>query len=127
MSKNILVIDDEENIRESFVLALEDTGYQVDTVGTGEEGIEKERNKKYDLIFLDLKMAGMDGIEVLRRIRKVNKKTPIYIVTAFYKEFFDGLEAVEKEEISFELIKKPIHGDEILLVAKSVLEGPIGH
>ncbi len=127
MSKNILVIDDEEDLRESFVLALKDTGYQVDTVETGEEGIEKERSKKYDLIFLDLKMPGMSGIEALREIRKVNKETPIYIITAFYKEFFDEIKTVEKEVIDFELIKKPIHSDQILLVAKSVLESPIGH
>ncbi len=127
MSKNILVIDDEAAIRKSFVLALEDTGYQVDTAETGKEGIEKERSKKYDLIFLDLKMAGMSGIEALREMRKVNKETPIYIITAFYEEFYDKLKTVEKEGLDFELLKKPIHSDQILLVTKSILEGPIGH
>ncbi len=127
MSKDILVIDDEMVIRESFVLALKDRGYEIDTAETGEEGIEKEQNKKYDLIFLDLKMPGMDGIEVLRAIRKGNKETPIYIITAFYGEFFDDLKTVEEEGIDFELAKKPIDSDQILLVAKSILEGPIGH
>ncbi len=127
MGKNILVIDDNEAIRESFVLALKDTGYQVDTAETGKKGIKKERKNKYDLIYLDLKMPDMDGIEVLIRIRRVNKETPIYIITAFYKEFFDKLNAIEKEEIDFELIKKPIHSDQILLISKSVLESPIGH
>ncbi len=126
MSKNVLVIDDDAGIRKTFVLALKGTGYHVDTAETGEEGIEKERSKKYDLIFLDLKMPGMSGIEALRKIRKVNKETPIYIITAFYKEFFDEIEKKKKEGIDFELIKKPIHSDQILLVAKSVLEGPIG-
>ncbi len=127
MSKDILVIDDEMVIRESFVLALKDRGYEIDTAETGEEGIEKERNKKYDLIFLDLKMPGMDGIEVLREIRKRNKETPIYIITAFYREFFDDLKTVKEEGIDFELAKKPIRGEQILLVAKSVLEGPISY
>ncbi len=72
-------------------------------------------------------MPGMSGIEALRAIRKVNKETPIYIVTAFYREFFDELNAIEKEGIDFELIKRPIHSDQILSVAKSVLESPIGH
>ncbi len=125
MSKNILVIDDDAAVRKSFVLALKDTGYQVDTAETGEEGVEKEQSKKYDLIFLDLKMPGMSGIEALREIRKVNRRTPIYIITAFYKEFLDELKTVEKEDITFELIKKPIVDDQIILVAKSVLEGPI--
>ena len=78
MDKHILVIDDNEVIRKSFVLALKDTKYQVDTAESGEEGVDKERSKKYDLIFLDLKMPGMSGIEALRHIRKVNQKTPVY-------------------------------------------------
>ncbi len=127
MSKNILVIDDDAGIRKSFALALEDTGYQVDTAGTGEEGIEKERSKKYDLIFLDLKMQGMDGIEVLREIRSANKDTPIYIITAFYEEYFSELKSVEKEGLTFDIIKKPIRDKEILLATKSILEGLIGH
>ncbi len=127
MNKNILVIDDEEDIRKSFVLALKGTGYQVDTAETGEEGIKKERSIKYDLIFLDLKMPGMDGIEALQEIRKVNREIQIYIITAFYKEYSDELKTVEKEGIEFELLKKPIDSDQILLVTKSILEGPIGH
>ena len=125
MCKHILVIDDDASIRDAFILALKDTGYQLDTAETGEEGIEKEKSKKHDLIFLDLKMPGMSGIEVLQKIRIVNKETPIYIITAFYKEFADELKNAEKERLTFELIKKPIRSDQILLVTKSVLEGPI--
>ena len=125
MSKNILVIDDEKDLRESFVLALKDTGYQVDVAESGEEGVNKERGKKYDLVFLDLKMPGMSGIEALKEIRKVNKETPIYIITTFYEEFFDELNAAVKEGLKYELIKKPIRGEQIFLVAKSILEGPI--
>lgn len=125
MSKNILVIDDEDDLRESFVLALKDTGYQVDVAESGEEGVNKERGKQYDLIFLDLKMPGMSGIEALKEIRKVNKETPIYIITAFYKEFFDELNATVKEGLKYELIKKPIRDEQIFSVAKSILEGPI--
>ncbi len=127
MSKNVLVIDDEAAIRKSFVLALEDTRYQVDTAETGEEGIEMEQSKKYDLIFLDLKMPGMDGIETLRELRSANKDTPIYIITAFYEEYLSELKSVEKEGLTFDLIKKPIRDNEILLATKSILEGPIGH
>ncbi len=126
MSKRILVIDDDVGIRKAFVLALKETGYQVDTAETGEEGIKMERSNKYDLIFLDLKMPGMDGIEALREIRKVNKETAIYIITAFHKDFMDDLKAVEEEGMDFELIKKPIHSEQILLVVKSVLEGTVG-
>ncbi len=67
MGKHILVIDDDEAIRGSFQLALEDTDYNVDTSESAKEGIEKVQSKKYDLIFLDLKMPGRSGIETLRR------------------------------------------------------------
>ncbi len=125
MSKFILVIDDDESIRKSFSLALEDTAYQVNTAESGEKGIEMEQNNKYDLIFLDLKMPGIDGVETLRGLRKIDKDVPVYIVTAFFKEFFEGLKSVEEDGIDFEVLKKPIGAEEIALVAKGVLEGPM--
>lgn len=125
MSKNILVIDDEPGIRKSFLLALEDTAYHVDTVQSGYEGVEMEQSRSYDLIFLDLKMPGMDGVETLRQIRKRNKTVPIYITTAFHKEFLIKLQEADKEGISFQLLKKPVGNDQIVMVARSVLEGPV--
>ncbi len=127
MSKRILVIDDELSIRKSFLLALEDTGYLVDTVESGEKGIEMEQNNKYDLIFLDLKMPGLNGVETLRALRKIDMDVPIYIVTAFHKEFFEGLKKAGEDGIDFEMVKKPIGGADIVLVAKSVLEGATGY
>ena len=127
MSKRILVIDDEESIRKSFVLALEETGYQIDGAESGEVGIEMEKNEPYDLIFLDLKMPGMNGVETLRELRKLDEEVPVYIITAFYGEFFDQLRAAEKDAISFEVMKKPVGTDQISLVARSILDGPIGH
>ena len=127
MNKQILVIDDDAGIRDAFILALKNTEYRVDTAENGEESIAKEQKKKYDLIFLDLKMPGMTGIEALREIRKVNRDIPIYIITAFYKEFFQELKAVQEEGLKYELIKKPIIDEQILLVVKGVLEGPIAY
>ncbi len=122
MSKDILVIDDDDGIRKSFILALKDTGYNVDTAGTGEEGIKMERSNKYDLIFLDLKMSGMDGIEVLREIRKVIKETPIYIITAYY-DFSDELKTAGDKSLIFDVIRKPFHCEQILSIAKKIFEG----
>ena len=125
MSKQILVIDDDEAVRKSFTLALEDTGYQIDTVESGERGIEKVQTGRYDLIFLDLKMPGLNGVETLRRLRELDPGVPIYIVTAFHKEFLDQLGTAAEDGLSFELLHKPIGADEIDLLARSVLEGPV--
>ena len=123
MSKRILVIDDEEAIRKSFTLALEDTGYQVETAVSGEQGINKAQGTKYDLIFLDLKMPGLDGAQTLWELRNMDKDTPIYIITAFYDEFFDQLSNAAKAGIEFEVLRKPIGSAQIVLITKSVLEG----
>lgn len=127
MRKRILVIDDEASIRKSFALALEDSGYQVDGAESGEAGIEMQKKEPYDLIFLDLKMPGLNGVETLRELRKMDEEVPIYIITAFYGEFMDQLRQAEKDAISFEVMKKPVGADQIVLVVKSILDGPIGH
>ena len=124
MSKRILVIDDEEAVRESFTLALGDAGLEVDTAESGEKGLQMKKDAEYDLIFLDLKMPGMNGVETLRQIRKTDKKVPIYIFTAFHKEFFEELKIARKEMLSFEILKKPIGTDLIVMLTKLILGQP---
>ena len=123
--KHVLVIDDEEAIRRSFELALEDTGYLVTTVDSGEKGIDEVQNNAYQLVFLDLKMPGMNGVKTLRKIREISMQLPIYIVTAFHKEFLLELDEVRKEGLPFQLLRKPIGSVEILTLAQSVLDKPV--
>ncbi len=121
MNKRILVIDDEEGTRTSFILALKDTGFEVDTAESGEKGLQMKKDYKYDLIFLDLKMPGMNGIETLRQIRKNDKEVPIYIFTAFHKEFMDQLKVAAGEGYDFEIMQKPMSLD-IVSITKHILE-----
>jgi CheY-like chemotaxis protein len=125
MSKRILVIDDEEAIRKSFLLALEDTEYEVDLAESGNKGIELYHKGEYDLVFLDLKMPGLNGVETLREIKKMDSSVRAYIITAFYEEYFEELKKLQKEDIHIEVLRKPIGMDEIALITKSILEGPI--
>ncbi len=122
MNKHILIIDDDIGIRESLFLVLGDAGYQVDTVESGEQGIEKVKNNNYDLIFLDIKMAGMDGIETLQEIRKIGKKIPVYIITAFQREYFRQLEGAKQDGMDFEVIEKPFDRKQLLSLVKDILE-----
>lgn len=124
MSKRILVIDDEEGTRMSFVLALRDTEFEVDTAESGEKALEMKKNTKYDLIFLDLKMPGMNGVETLRELRKTDQDVPIYIFTAFHKEFLDELKIAQREMLKFEVLKKPIGSDLIITLAELILKHP---
>ncbi|MBM4054666.1 MAG: response regulator [Planctomycetes bacterium] len=124
MRNTILVIDDEESVRKSFTLALEDSGYGVDTAESGEKGIKMLQNKRYGIIFLDLKMPGMDGVETLKKIREKDKDTPVYVVTAFHEEFFSKLQKLTKAGIKYEITDKPLDSDMILLITRGVIEGP---
>ncbi|MFQ5586797.1 MAG: response regulator [Thermodesulfobacteriota bacterium] len=123
MSKRILVIDDDEAIRKSFSLALEDTECRVDTAESGEQGIEMEQKERYDLIYLDLKMPGLNGVDTLRELRRIDNDVPVYIVTAFHKEFFELLNCAVKDGVEFEVLQKPIGGDQIIHVTRGILEG----
>ena len=105
--KSILVIDDDNAVRRAFALALEDTPYKVDGAESGEKGIEMEQNNKYSLIFLDLKMPGINGVETLRRIRKTSKDIPVYIVTAFYKSFLMDLKRFGTKDWILTFLKNP--------------------
>jgi DNA-binding NtrC family response regulator len=124
MAKRILVIDDEEAVRKSFILSLEDDGYDVDTAASGEEGIRSIKKNRPDLIFLDLKMPGMNGVDTLREVRKIDKNVPVYIVTAFLKEFLDLLNAAVKQGVKFEILNKPIESQQIRAIVKAALENP---
>ena len=122
MTKKILVIDDFADIRRMFCYALEDTPYKVDTAASGKKGIALHRKNKYDLIFLDLNMPELNGVEVLYKIRRFDKEVPIYIITAYYQEFIEGLTSANNEGIKFEIINKPVSLKQIAGIAIEALE-----
>ena len=82
----ILVVDDEEHIRLLFKEELEDEGYTVDLASNGLEALDKLKGSAYGVIVLDIKMPGMDGIQALAEIKKINKDQPVILCSA-YGEF----------------------------------------
>ncbi|MCX5805265.1 MAG: response regulator [Proteobacteria bacterium] len=82
----ILVVDDEDNIRFLFKEELEEEGYQIEMASNGFEAIEKAKSSKFDLIVMDIKMPGMDGIQALNEIKNMNKDQ-IVILCSAYGEF----------------------------------------
>jgi excisionase family DNA binding protein len=78
---NILVIDDDETICSLFKDTLEEVGHKVTTVRESSEGLKLVKDQEYNLVFLDLKMPGMDGAELLKQIRVSKPELPVTIIT----------------------------------------------
>lgn len=91
MAPRILVVDDESSIRLLYQEEFEDEGYEVVTASGGQEAIDKIKVNRPDLVTLDIKMIGMDGLETLARIREFDLELPIILCTAYgaYKENLD--------------------------------------
>ncbi len=88
--KRILVVDDEEHIRLLYSAELMDAGYEVETAKNAKDAQKKIKLFQPDLITLDIRMPGIDGIEFLRRFRENDKTTPVVLCTAYsdYKQDF---------------------------------------
>jgi DNA-binding NtrC family response regulator len=79
----VLVIDDDEVIGRSFDRVLSDKGYEVTTAMSGEEALKDMENTEYDVVFTDIKMPGMDGIEGAERIKARCPWTPVVVITGY--------------------------------------------
>jgi CheY-like chemotaxis protein len=84
--KKILVVDDEENICSLYREEFEDMGYEVTTASDGASALAALEKGAYDLVTLDMRMKGLDGIETLRRLKEKNANLPVVISSA-YEEF----------------------------------------
>ncbi len=119
MGKSILVVDDEKNIRMTVSQALESLEMPVQTAINGEEALQKLRKEMFGLVFLDLKMPGMDGLDVLRRIREDRPETRVIIITA-HGTIESAVEAMKLGAADF--IQKPFSPAEIRELALLVLK-----
>ena len=81
MNARILVVDDEAEIRRSVRMILEYEGYDVLEASSGPEGLAMIERDAPDLVFLDIKMPGLDGLEALQRIRQSNESLPVVIIS----------------------------------------------
>ncbi len=90
MAKKILVVDDEEHVRQLFKEELSEEGYEIILAADGPEAIRLVDEAQPDLVTLDIRMPGMDGIEVLRVLKEKKRDLPMIMVTAYpeYKHNF---------------------------------------
>ncbi len=112
----ILVIDDERAIRNSLKEILSDEGYAVETAENGEEGLQAADKEKYDVIFCDIKMPGMDGIEVLGKLVEAGIETPVVMISG-HGDIDTAVECIKKG--AFDFIQKPLDLNRILITIKN--------
>ena len=109
----LLLIDDEEGVRKIFSISLSREGYEVFTAASGKEGLEVFNRESPPVVITDLKMPGMDGLEVLRRIKEQNPHTEVIILTG-HGDMESAIQALQLDASDF--ITKPVK-DEALTIA----------
>ncbi len=119
MAEKILVVDDEDIIRESLSFILRKEGYSVDEAENGEAAYNKILNDSYDLVLTDLEMPQMKGIELLEEIKKLNINTSVIIITAF-GSLETAISALRSGANDY--ILKPVEFDELLIKIKRLFD-----
>jgi DNA-binding NtrC family response regulator len=117
--ERILVVDDEKIVRESLFHWFQEEGYQVDTAEDGETALRIFDKNKFDLLLVDMKMPGMSGLELLSKVKEIDKDTIVILITAFasvptaIKALKDG---------AYDYVTKPVDPDELEHLVKKALE-----
>jgi two-component system response regulator AtoC len=119
--KVVFIIDDDESVRDAFSLALVDEPYQVLGFEHGKDAIAEAAKGRPDLVFLDLNMPGMDGVEVMHELLKTDPSIRVYVVTAFADEYMARLREARNAGLTFQIASKPISDEQIRLIAESTL------
>src|SRR6478736_5761981 len=115
----ILVIDDEAAIRDSLKMTLEYEGYEFVSAATGQEGLALAERDAPDLVLLDVKMPGMDGLEVLDRLRTMNESLPVVVISG-HGTISTAVEATKKG--AFDFIEKPFASERVLVSLRNALD-----
>ena len=114
---NILVAEDEADLRDILKVTLEQEGYRVILVSDGDEAIRKIEKKSFQVALIDLKMPGVNGKELVSKIKQINPRVPIVIVTGSP----DFKEEVSLRKQVYEYIYKPFRLNELVRVIKEAL------
>jgi two-component system, NtrC family, response regulator HydG len=120
--RSVLIVDDEHDACENLRDILTELGYRVDTAGNGPQAIELVGRTAYDIALLDLKMPGMDGLTLYRRIKQLQPETAAIVVSAFA-----GSELADRalQEGAAHLVAKPVDMPQLLRAIEGSLAQPL--
>ncbi|MFN9310733.1 response regulator [Gemmatimonas sp.] len=119
MSRRVLVIDDEPGIRQALGQLLEYEGFEVKTASGGAEGITLYDAFRPQLVFLDVKMAGLDGLEVLKRLRQADPTATVVMISG-HATIQTAVEATQLG--AYDILEKPLDTDRVLVLLRNAFE-----
>ena len=118
MKPRVLIVDDEEAVRSSLRMIFEFEGYEVVQAASGPVGLKLAEQEQPDLVFLDIKMPQMDGLEVLKKLKEREGSPPVVILSG-HGTVKTAVEAVKLG--AFDFIEKPPESERILIAARNAL------
>ena len=119
MKRRVLVVDDEKGIREALKQVLEYETIEVQTCASGGEALRIYPDCRPDLVFLDVKMQGMDGIETLRKLRELDPRAQVVMISG-HGTIQTAVEATQLG--AYDFLEKPLDTDRILLTLRNALQ-----
>jgi len=117
--ESILIVDDDESTLKTLALIFDQKGYETETAMTGREAIEKAREMLFNLVFLDIKLPDMEGVELLAPLKKMHPDMVVIIITG-YASLETAVRALDEGAAAY--ITKPLNMDEVLVKVRAGLE-----
>ena len=115
----VLIVDDERAIRNSLKEILGDEGYDVEVAEDGAVALQKVEKEKFDVIFCDIKMPGMDGVEVLGKLMEMGVDSAVVMISG-HADIDTAVECIKKG--AFDFVQKPLDLNRILITIKNASE-----
>jgi FixJ family two-component response regulator len=118
-AQSILIVDDEKNIRLTLAMALEKLNVPVEAAVNGEEALQKLAAKSYPVMLLDLRLPGIDGMEVLKKVQEIRPEVKVVVITA-YGSIEAAVEAMKVGAVDF--LQKPFDAEDVRQLVSSLLD-----
>ena len=115
----VLIVDDEEEIRDSLELLLSSEGLLVETIATGEEGLQKVEQNLYDVVLLDLMLPGRSGLEIQRDLKSIDPTLPVVIITAM-AAIETAVDAIRSG--AYDYVTKPWNNEKLMVIINNAIK-----
>lgn len=121
-TKRVLVVDDEEVVCRSYERVLTNAGFEVEKANTGKQALEHIAEHEYDVMFADLRMPGMDGLQVVRQLRLTHPNMPVVVITGYPSQ--DTLQEAARLGVT-DYLTKPVAPDVLAHAATQAMTAPM--